>query len=220
MTGSVTGHDETLVKNPRRYAHLVAGLVLAGETASQLLKDKPLINHVVEKLQPQIDKIAISTLAGTDNPSASMPVILSTTECDEPMASILSALRIYCHIEDAPRWVLSVPYNIPFLPVNLVNRLTETVVHHSTMIAVAQSGENRHYDIALWPLSILDRLEAFVIQGGGSLEDFCEGQEVAWVHMQGPTIDDITLDPFFKVITEEDFETADAILDLLEDYDR
>ena len=103
--------------------------------------------------------------------------------------------------------VVSVPGDCPFLPPDLVARLTQARREAGLPLACARSGEWRHPVLGLWPVSLRDDLRAAVLG-----EDLRKIE--AWTARYGVAIADwptIPFDPFFNINTPEDAAEAERI---------
>lgn len=114
----------------------IAALVLAGGQGSrmgyvnkglQLLDGQPLVAHVIQRLQPQVDQLLISANSALDSyQSWGLPVVedLPSLQGQGPAAGILSASVQLAADVDA---VLIVPCDTPYLPTDLVARLWQAL---------------------------------------------------------------------------------------------
>ena len=84
-------------------------------------KNTPLIEHVLTSIKPQVDEIIISANRNIDTYEKYGYKVISDTSDDYrgPLAGIAAALP-YCTNE----WVLVVPCDMPFLPGNIVEKLS------------------------------------------------------------------------------------------------
>lgn len=109
----------------------VIGLILAGGRSQRMGRDKafvplagrPLIEHVITRLAPQVDTLVISSNAPRENFAAfRLPVIADIHGGFRgPLAGAHAALSIYP--DDA---VVSVAVDLPLIPLDLVERLKQS----------------------------------------------------------------------------------------------
>jgi molybdenum cofactor guanylyltransferase len=151
----------------------VTGLVLAGGRAlrmggvdkgMQLFRGRPLIEHVIERFQPQLDgaqsgDLLISGPAGY----AAYGRVVTDSLGAGPLAGIHAALGA-CDGE----LLAVVPCDAPLLPLDLVTQLHASLGEAD--VAVARDADRLHFVFALLRRSLLPRLEAFLSQGGRSVE--------------------------------------------------
>ncbi|MGU3538195.1 molybdenum cofactor guanylyltransferase MobA [Methylobacterium sp. A54F] len=126
-----------------------------------------------------------------------------------PLAGILAALDYArTHHPDAAQMV-SVTGDAPFLPGDLVARLD--AARGDAPIAVAASGERRHFTTALWSVDLRDDLRAALVERDerrvGAYLARHAAVPVAWP--------DQPVDPFLNVNAPEDLARAEALLERL-----
>lgn len=119
--------------------HSISCIILAGGEGKRvnhadkgllLLNNQPLISHVINALQAQVDDIVISANRNLDQ----YKKFSSTVVCDDngqhgPLSGIASALPACKHDR-----VLIVPCDMPYLPYNLVAKLLAHFDHHDMAI--------------------------------------------------------------------------------------
>lgn len=165
----------------------ISGVVLAGGKGRRMggvdkglvaFLGKPLIEHVVQRLRPQVDEIFINAnreLAQYGN--LGYPVIEDDISgFAGPLAGLHKALQVS---ENA--YVLTVPCDSPFLPHNLVERLMNGLVERDADLAVAKTGQQAHPVFCLCRKALLPNLEAYLHSGGRKFETWYSTLEVAEV---------------------------------------
>lgn len=193
----------------------VLGLILAGGRARRMGGgDKPLLElggrtllaRVAERLGPQCG--AGLALSANGDPARfggfPGPVLPDTLPGQPgPLAGILAGLE-----HAAARGVeavVSVSGDAPFLAEDLVARLD--AVRPESGIALAASGERRHYTIALWPAALRGDLRAYLESGERRVGGFIArhpAEAASWLVTP--------VDPFLNVNTPEDLAAAEAAL--------
>ncbi|ENY70489.1 molybdenum cofactor guanylyltransferase MobA [Aeromonas diversa] len=120
-------------------------VILAGGRATRMggsdkgwipLRGKPLICHVQERLAPQVDRLLINANRNLARYQALAPIVRDTlADYPGPLAGILAGL-------DAAEsdWVLFVPCDTPFLPLDLAQRLCAARTPECEVV-VAHDGE-------------------------------------------------------------------------------
>jgi len=147
----------------------IFGIILAGGQARRMggadkallpLAGRALILHVIERLEPQVERLAISA---NGNPARladlGLPVLPDETPLG-PLSGILSAL-IWAADQGADA-VVSSPVDAPFLPGDLTPRLQ---LAGNGGLAIAQSGGRLHPVCGLWPVALAPALTAFLASG-------------------------------------------------------
>ena len=116
-----------------------------------------------------------------------------------PLAGLHAALA-HAQGED---WVLTVPGDTPFLPDDLVARLTRAAAEHKA--AVAASAGRTHPVIGLWHTNLLDDLAAALTAEG--LREMHR-----WCARIGAAVAEWEDEPFLNINTPEDLKAAEARL--------
>lgn len=129
----------------------ITGLVLAGgrgtrmggaDKGLQLLRGEPLALHVARRLAPQVDAMLISANRNLDayaalgSPFDARVVSDESDDFPGPLAGILAGLRAA-----QTELVVSVPCDAPYLPLELVERLTQALDRTHADIATALTHE-------------------------------------------------------------------------------
>lgn len=167
------------------------------DKATIVLAGRPLIAHVIERLTPQVDALAISA---NDEPerfaNLGLPVFGDEIGGHAgPLAGVHVAALRYPH--DV---LVTVAVDLPFLPRDLVLRLHAAI--GKAACAYAASG-GRHAAAILWRAGQADALAGFLTRGGRRVEDWLTDHGVA-VEFPARTDEDV----FFNVNTPEDLERA------------
>ncbi len=167
----------------------IIGVVLAGGRATrmggedkglQLLKGKPLWQHVADTLAGQVSALAISANRHIDIYQRSgFPVYQDTmTDYQGPLAGMLSVMQ-----QSRGEWFLFCPCDTPFIPACLAKRLVQQ--RGDSSVVWAHDGERDHPAIALVNSSLIPDLEdylaagerrvmVFLRQSGGHSVDFSD----------------------------------------------
>ncbi|WP_073330229.1 molybdenum cofactor guanylyltransferase MobA [Wenxinia saemankumensis] len=130
---------------------------LGGDKAGALLRGRPLLAHVADRIAPQVAALAVN-----GDPGAlarfGLPVLPDPLPGRPgPLAGLLAAMDWAA--ERGDRWVLTVPCDTPFLPPDLVPRLI-LAGDEGTRPAVAAAGGRAHPVIGLWPARLAGALRA------------------------------------------------------------
>lgn len=188
----------------------ITAVILAGGQGSRFtgvdkglieLNKIPLIKHIVNRVQPQIEKIIISA---NRNIEAYERFSFSVYEDDitdfaGPLAGILKALQ-----HSQTEWLLSVPADSPFLPDDLVQRLMNNI--QDNKIAMPHDGKYLQPTFALIHKSMAPSLKAFLAKGGRKTR--------VWMQQQPHIIVDFSdqANAFFNINTEDDLKYAEKHL--------
>lgn len=186
------------------------GLILAGGLSRRfgsghkglaVLRGRPLIAHVIQRVAPQCGPFALNI-----NGDASafrgfgLPIVPDTLPgYPGPLAGVLAGLRWLAR--EAPGHpLLTVTVDEPFVPLDLARRLFDA----RSPIAFATSGGQAHWLATLWSPEVADDLDrALRVDGITRIRDFVARHPAAGVEFgAGPP------DPFFNINTPEDLEQA------------
>ena len=197
----------------------VVGLLLAGglsrrmgggDKSLRLLHARPLLQHVIDRLRPQVDALVLNA-NGEPARFASFGLQIvadSIPDFAGPLAGILAGLDWTAESRPDCAFVVSVATDAPFLPENLVGRLAEQLETAGAELACAASGGQPHPVIGLWPVRLRDALrEALVAEGIRKVDRWTARYRLTTV-----SFPDRPIDPFFNANQPEDLERAEALL--------
>jgi molybdopterin-guanine dinucleotide biosynthesis protein A len=199
-------------------ARSVLGLVLAGGLARRMgggdkarirIGSRSILERVLARLEPQCARVIINANGDPARfADTGLPVIAdSVPDFAGPLAGVLAGLDWAAAQAPAVTDVVSVPGDCPFLPADLVARLTAARQSGGQPLACARSGDWRHPVVGLWPLALRDDLrKALLEEGLHKIE--------SWTARHGVAIADwpaTPIDPFFNVNTPADAAEAERI---------
>lgn len=145
-------------------------VILAGGRSSRMgggdkcllpIAGKSLIAHILERLAPQTRDILINT---NSDPAPflkfSLPVLPDAVPGFQgPLAGLLTGMRWSRRRHPRAAYLLSAASDVPFLPADLVECLSDALSHQHADIAIASCPLGTHPTIGLWPVDLADRLE-------------------------------------------------------------
>ncbi|GAO34971.1 molybdopterin-guanine dinucleotide biosynthesis protein A [Sulfuricella sp. T08] len=150
----------------------ISAVILAGGRARRmggvdkglaLLNGRPLVAWVLERIAPQVDELFISANRNFDQyrlfGHPALPDV--SPDFQGPLAGLLRGMT-----ESAHPLILSVPCDTPFLPGDLVGRLSVALEESGADIAIPVCGGQIHRAVCLCRCSLLPGLENFLAQGG------------------------------------------------------
>ncbi|MEZ5741717.1 MAG: molybdenum cofactor guanylyltransferase MobA [Burkholderiaceae bacterium] len=187
----------------------MTGVVLAGGLGRRMRSDgqginkalrpfrgRPMIDHVIERLRPQVGALLI-TCANADAQAFAargLPVIPDAIAGHPgPLAGLHAGLQAA-----DTRWVLTAPCDCPFLPPDLAQRLAGAVTA-GTDLAVVHTGEQAHPVFMLAACRLLDDLADFLARGGRKIDLWYDTLAVARVDFGDEH-------PFRNINTPEDLD--------------
>jgi molybdenum cofactor guanylyltransferase len=194
------------------------GVVLAGGLARRMGGgDKPLreiggrtiLARVIARLEPQCECLVINANGDPRRfASFGIPVIADgVQDYPGPLAGILAALDWAAANRPDAAWILSAPGDCPFLPRDLVARLSHALIADNAELAIAASQGQSHPVIGLWNVALRDALRrALVVEGLRKV-----GQWTARYRLATVTWPAEPLDPFFNANTVDDLAEGERL---------
>ena len=163
----------------------ITGLILAGGRGSRMghvdkglqpFRAKPMVAHVIERLAPQVASVAINANQNLEQYEAfGVPVWPDDLQGFEgPMAGLETGLRL-CTTD----YLVTAPCDSPFLPDDLVQRLSAALEENDADLALAETEEpddsgtlrvQPHPVFALVKKSALPHLASFLATGGRRMD--------------------------------------------------
>ncbi len=211
------------LERPIRVGALV-GAILAGGEGRRLgpgvekpfrrLSGTPLIEHAMARLRPQVAGLVISTHGDAARfARLGVPVVSDSVAADAdgrrpgPLAGVLAAMTWARQAHPFSPWLLTVPVDVPFLPLDLTAYLAGHMhVPEADILSVRYRGRV-HHAIAVWSTELLPALhKAVVEEGARSIERFAADHNTSvfdWPRRRG--------DPFLNINTPADWARAEAI---------
>ncbi|MGE6101282.1 molybdenum cofactor guanylyltransferase MobA [Aeromonas salmonicida] len=154
---------------PRTDVFPVSAVILAGGRATRMggedkgwvkLAGRPLIDHVLDRLRPQVDEVLINANRSQDSYQA-LATVISDNNPDYlgPLAGMQAGLAAARH-----DWVLFVPCDGPALPHDLMSRFRAALTP-DTELVVAHDGDWLQPVVALLHKSLLPSLTLALAEG-------------------------------------------------------
>ena len=197
----------------------ILGLILAGGLSRRMgggdkplrpLAGRTLLERVAERLEPQCaGGLALSANGDPARFQAvfSGPVLPDTIpDHPGPLAGILAGMEAAAEHPGLTH-VASVPGDAPFLPHDFVARLIAAAAVEDRPIALAASGERRHFTSALWPVDLRHDLRDWLGRGERRVGGFIERHGAAVASWPVEPVD-----PFLNLNAPEDLAAAEAML--------
>jgi molybdopterin-guanine dinucleotide biosynthesis protein A len=209
---------KTVTKATSRDAPDIPGVLLAGGLARRMGGgDKPMrsiggrtiLERVIARLKPQCDGLILNANGDPVRFAAfALPVIADGVPgFPGPLAGILAALDFVAANRPELPLVLSAAADCPFLPRDLVSRLTRALAEENAALAVAASGGQSHPVIGLWRVALREELRhALVVEGVRQVSRWTARYRLATVSWPAAP-----LDPFFNANTMDDIEEAERL---------
>lgn len=152
------------------------GKRIGGDKGLQILHGKPLISWALEAVRQESAAILINAnSAAAAYTDFGYPVIADQLpDWPGPLAGLHAAL-----LSAKTDYVMTVPCDTPFLPVNLIARLQHELLAQGAEAVVAVTGGRRQPAIALYHHSVLPKLVAYLAGGGRKVNDWLDGLQLS-----------------------------------------
>ncbi len=198
----------------------VTGILLAGGQSRRMgggdkclrhLGGRPLLDRIIERTVPQVTRLVINANGDPQRFSPfGVPVTAdSVAGYAGPLAGVLAGMEWAAANAPECAWIATFATDAPFLPDDLVARLSEAIADGAADMACAVSGGRRHPVFGLWPVALSAELRrALVDRGVRKVDDWTDGYNLREVAFAVGAID-----PFFNVNRPEDIAAAESILD-------
>lgn len=154
----------------------ITGVVLAGGMGQRmggvdkglvLLGGKPLVAHVLARFTPQVSSILINANRELETyQQFGYPVI---TDAVRGYAGPLAGLHAGM-LQASTLLIATAPCDTPYLPTDIVSRLSGALLAQHADIAVAKTGNQPHPVFCLCRTSLRDGLESFLESGRRKME--------------------------------------------------
>jgi len=194
-------------------ADFIIGYIIAGGAARRMdgapkgfleVGSTPILARVIDCLRPQVARLVINSNLPTGRfEGYDVEVLPDLAPGEGPLGGLLTCLSHAAALSPAPHQILTVPWDCPFLPADLAQRLADA----EAAAAIAESGGSAHPLTGLWSVSLLpDLRRAFEEEGLRAGRDWAARVDAAKVPFPaGP------VDPFFNINTAEDLARAEEL---------
>jgi len=180
----------------RRMGHDKSGLVLAGQS---------LLERTQHRLQQQVADITLCVRTKRED-LGQFEQITDVVSDDRggPLLGVLAALR-GAHAKTENDFVLTVPVDTPFLPLDLVDRLRDVMDDVGSPAVVAKSGNQIHGLTALYRTDVSALAEQLILgEGERMMRAFHEK-----IGSAQAVFESSNGDPFFNINEPADLEAAE-----------
>lgn len=194
------------------------GVILAGGQSTRMgggdkgllaLGDKPILQHVIDRLSEQATPIALNA-NGDPARFAAYGLTVIPDSIDGfagPLAGVLAGLD-WAATHNATH-IVTAAADTPFFPDTLVADLMHATETQGQPIALAKTNNGRHPTFGLWPVALREDLREALDTGTRKV--------VQWTDRHGTVMaqfDDTPFDPFFNVNTPDDLAQAQKLLEM------
>jgi molybdopterin-guanine dinucleotide biosynthesis protein A len=132
-----------------------------------LLNGEPMVAHVARRLAPQVGRLIISANRHAERYAQYGTVVAdgepALGDFQGPLVGVAAGLAAALAADDD--WVVAVPCDTPFLPLDLATRLIGAAVSARAPLAYAMAGGQRHAACMALRPSLLPDLRAYLLAG-------------------------------------------------------
>jgi molybdenum cofactor guanylyltransferase len=181
-----------------------------GDKALRTLGGKPLLDHVIARLGPQVSALVINANGDPARFAAyGLPVIPdSVGDFAGPLAGVLAGLDWAAANAPDVTDVITAPTDGPFLPRDLAERLTAARDAGGADLACAESAGQAHPVVGLWPVRLREDLRRAMIDDDIRKVD----RWTARHRLEAVAFSTDPVDPFFNANAPDDLVAAEALL--------
>ncbi len=167
---------------PPAHSPPLTGMILAGGKARRMggqdkglvsYQGRPLIAHVLERLEPQVHSVLINANRSHDRYAQFGHPVIADAEDGflGPLAGILAGLRAA-----RTELLLCVPCDSPEISLDLAERLASPFVQEETRVAVASCAGRLQPVFAMLHTGLSEALDDFLRHGGRKIDEFYGAQ--------------------------------------------
>lgn len=195
----------------------VAGVLLAGglsrrmgggDKSLRVLAGATILDRVIARARPQVVALALNANGDPARfATYGLPVVAdSIPDFAGPLAGVLAGLDWAAAQVPGTTHVASFATDAPFLPIDLVARLTAAVSDGKHELACAASNGRAHPVFGLWPLALREDLRAALTSGLRKVDQWTARHRLATVEFSTKPYD-----PFFNANTPEDLNEGERV---------
>ena len=161
---------------------------------------RPLIEHILDAITPQVKAVIINANRNQQIYADYGHPVISDDMADYqgPLAGFAAALAA-CDTE----YIMTLPCDGPFVPADLVARLSNALTDNRAELAVAHDGQRMQPVYALIPRTLLSSLQEFLDAGDRKID--------LWYALHNTALADFSdvVETFFNINTEDDRTRVD-----------
>lgn len=167
------------------------------------LAGRPLISHVLDRMEPQVERVLISANGDPARFAEFGCPVVADAAPQGPLSGVLSALTAATSM--GATHVVSTPVDTPFLPGDLVPQLLLAAEDSPEGLAFAADATGDHPATTLWPVGLAPALAAFLADGQAKVTRFTSAHGATRATFPNPRA-------FLNLNTPEDLAQAEALL--------
>jgi molybdenum cofactor guanylyltransferase len=190
----------------------IFGVILAGGQARRMggadkafvsLAGRPLIAHVLDRLEPQIERVLISANGDAARFAGFGCPVVADAVPQGPLSGILAGMLAAA--ATGATHVVSTPCDTPFLPGDLVPQLLLASEASVEGLALSVTADGDQPATAIWPVGLAPALARFLADGEAKVTRFTDAHHAARARFPDARA-------FLNLNTPEDLAVAEARL--------
>lgn len=167
------------------------------------LAGRPLIAHVLDRLEPQVERVLISANGEAARFDRFNCPVVADAAPQGPLSGVLAALNAAAGM--GATHVVSTPCDTPFLPGDLVPQLLLAAEASAEGLALVQTPDGDQPATAIWPVGLAPALAKVLAAGEAKVTRFTTAHAATRARFTDPRA-------FLNLNTPEDLVAAEAIL--------
>ena len=175
-----------------------------------VLAGRSLLNHVIDRLAPQVDQLVINGDAGTCGESDYPLVEDALDGFQGPLMGLYSALSSAKSSDKLGQatYLMMVPCDGPFIPNNLVAELHQQVLEQDADVACIRYQGFAQPTFSLWHKRVAPAVkEALLVKKYGGFKPLLADLNTAYLDWPEQSVS-----PFFNINTVDDLAEAEGLL--------
>jgi molybdopterin-guanine dinucleotide biosynthesis protein A len=189
----------------------LAVVILAGGEGSRIGGDKPLrmlggerlIDRALRQARGWSAEVAVAVRDAAQLGPLDAEVVSDAADVEGPLGGLIAGLQ-WANARQRPL-VLTIPADMPYLPIDLNDRLAAALVDRSC--SIASSGGQLHPVCGLWRSGAVERINEYLASRRRSLRGFAQMIGCAAVEWSAESDD-----PFFNINDPDDLAEAERRL--------
>lgn len=196
----------------------IIGVILAGGRAERMgggdkclraVGGETILARVIARVRPQVEALVLNASGDPARfDSFALPVVPDGVPgFAGPLAGVLAGLEWTEANHPQAHHIVTVPADGPFVPRDLVMRLSQALVAEDAELVTAASGVQTYPVVGLWPVRLREALHAALVTEGMHKID-------AWTKRYRRAIASFPaepIDPFFNANTPEQLAEAERL---------
>ena len=181
-----------------------------GIKSFEKFNNKTIFDRILERIIPQTKHLIInSNDKNIKFNKYNLPIIKDYMKGHlGPLAGIHASMNWVKYNIPQIEWIVSVPSDTPFVPINLVKKLYDKALNNNKHIILAKSNNKIHPVIGLWKSNLLEDLEKNLNNGIRKIMLWAKNHPFDTL-----SFDQNIFDPFFNINFKDDLIEAKKIED-------